>query len=249
MCIRDSAAFGRARGGGHAGERQRHRQYPSPPDRPGGVVADAVLRELERYDDYAALLMGVDPARFGDDATVIRFRRGRDARSIPPVKLHGADNMKVANTVAHLIDQHNPDGVFIDAGAGAGIIDRLREMKYQVYEVNFGSASQVNEYSDHRTELWAKMRDWLPGAMLPDDRDLIDDLCGPEYEFLGREDKLKLESKEKMKKRGLHSPDDADALAVTFHAKVSRYDLNTARNKPTRKTRVVNGVGSDVNFN
>jgi hypothetical protein len=90
-----------------------------------GIVADARVRELERYDDHAALLMGVDPARYGDDCTVIRFRRGRDARSIPAIKLKGADNMKVANECAHLIETLDPDAVFIDSGAGAGIIDRF----------------------------------------------------------------------------------------------------------------------------
>jgi hypothetical protein len=213
-----------------------------------GVVADAVGRQLERYDDHAALLMGVDPARFGDDATVIRFRRGRDARSIPAVKMRGKDNMQVANECAHLIDTFNPDGVFIDAGAGAGIIDRLKEMGYKVFEVNFGTASNDAQYSDHRTELWGMLREWLGGAMLDNDRDLIDDLTGPEYEFMGREDKLKLESKEKMKKRGLHSPDDADALAVTFHAKVARKDTNVARKNVTRRTRTYSGVGADIEF-
>lgn len=191
------------------------------------IVGGAVVRDLERYDDHAALLMGVDIARYGDDSTVIRFRRGRDARSIPAVKLKGADNMKVANMCADLIDKFAPDGVFIDAGAGSGVIDRLREMGYKVFEVGFGTASEADEYFDHRTELWARMREWLGGAMIDNDQELIDDLTGPEYEFGGREDKIRLEAKEKMKKRGLASPDNGDALAVTFHKKVARTDLAT----------------------
>lgn len=187
------------------------------------VVEDAQARQLERYDDHAALVMGVDPARFGDDSTVIFFRRGRDARSIPPIKLKGADNMQVANKCAELIELHSPDAVFIDAGAGAGVIDRLKERGFQrIHEVWFGSSSDAPEYFDHRTELWARLREWLLGGLIPDDKYLTADLCGPEYEFQGREDKIKLESKEKMKKRGLSSPDNADALAVTFHAKVLR---------------------------
>lgn len=200
-----------------------------------GIVADARAREYDKLDDHAPLCMGVDPARYGDDYTVIRFRQGRDARSFPPIKLKGADNMKVANTCAELIERHNPDAVFIDSGAGAGIIDRLREMGYIIYEVQFGGASGEEEYADHRTELWGKMREWLREAMLQEhDKELEDDLCGPEYEFTGASDKIKLESKEKMKKRGLHSPDDADALAVTFHAKVARKDLTISRRNSTR---------------
>ncbi len=209
------------------------------------VVAEACVRELERYDDYCALVMGVDPARYGDDSTVIRFRRGRDARSIPPVKLKGADNMLVANTCAKLIQDFNPDAVFVDAGSGAGIIDRLREMGYQVYEVWFGSKSEDEQYTDHRTELWAQLREWLSGAMIDADPALIDDLCGPEYEFMGSADKIKLEAKEKMKKRGLSSPDNADALAVTFHAKVARRDLSAAKNSTTSIRKKARGIDYD----
>lgn len=212
-----------------------------------GTVADARKRQLDKYDDHAPLLIGVDPARYGDDATVIRIRQGRDARSFPPVRLKGADNMKVANTVADMIQRLNPDGVFIDAGAGAGVIDRLREMGYVIHEVQFGSVSGEDQYSDHRTELWGRMREWLKEAMLPEhDTELEDDLCGPEYEFTGASDKIKLESKEKMKKRGLHSPDDADALAVTFHAKVARRDFNVSKRASNRQPVKAKGRGYKI---
>ncbi len=216
------------------------------------IVADACTRELERVDDHAPLCMGVDPARFGDDSTVIRFRQGRDARSIPPVEMKGADNMAVANKCAELIERFNPDGVFIDSGAGSGIIDRLKEMGYQVFEVQFGSSAEDPRYFDHRTELWARMRDWLPGAMLgreiEEDQKLVEDIVGPEYEFMGREDKIKLESKEKMKSRGLPSPDNADALAVTFHAKIARRDWTASRKSIHRSNRKARGTGSDIDF-
>lgn len=142
--------------------------------------------------------------------------------------MKGCDNMKVANECARLIDQYSPDAVFIDAGAGTGIIDRLREMGYKCFEVWFGSKAEDEQYADHRTELWGRMRDWLGGGMIDLDEELKDDLCGPEYEFFGKEDRLKLESKEKMKRRGLSSPDNGDALAVTFHAKVARGDQRTS---------------------
>lgn len=207
-----------------------------------GVVLDAQDRELEKYDDHAALVMGVDPARYGDDVTVIRFRRGRDARSYPVIELKGADNMKVANTCADLIDQHEPDGVFIDSGAGAGIIDRLKERGYRVYECGFGTESKDPQYADHRTEIWARMREWLGGAMIDKSQLLQDDLNGPMYEFTGREDKIKLESKEKMKKRGVASPNHADALAVTFHLTIARYDNKLSVKNPRRKQRMSRGL-------
>lgn len=210
------------------------------------TVMDAQDRELDRYDDHAALVMGVDPARYGDDSTVIRFRRGRDARSYPVIEMKGADNMKVANKVADLIDELKPDGVFIDSGAGAGIIDRLKERGYRVHEVGFGTESKDQAYADHRTEIWAKMRDWLGGAMIDKNQFLADDLSGPEYEFTGREDRVKLESKEKMKKRGLPSPNHGDALAVTFHLTLARTDNKLARKNPHKINRVAQGLNYNI---
>jgi hypothetical protein len=207
------------------------------------IVADAITRQLDRYDDHAALVMGVDPARFGNDSTVIRFRRGRDARSFPVTELKGADNMKVVAAVIDLIDRLNPDGVFIDSGAGAGIIDRMRELGYKVHEVGFGTAAKDPTYADHRTEMWGKMREWLNGAMIDENQVLIDDLVGPSYGFQGREDQIKLESKDKMTKRGLASPNHADALALTFSLTIPRHDATLSRKNPlTRKNRVASGM-------
>lgn len=206
-----------------------------------GLVEDARTRLLDEdpykvgSERHAPLVIGCDPARFGDDETVIRFRQGRDARSIPPVVLKGLDNMQVVKVLVEWIDKLDPDAVFIDGGAGSGIIDRLRELGYKIHEVGFGNASSDATYADHRTEVWAAMRDWLPGGMIDQDDTLRDDLVGPEYEFTGREDKIKLESKDKMKKRGLASPNHADALAVTFHLKVARKDLATGRGQSVRR--------------
>lgn len=197
------------------------------------AVEGAAIRNLEP-DHFAGLIMGVDVARFGDDTTVIRFRRGRDARSIPPIKIKGQDNMKVANQCAALIDEYKPDAICIDAGNGTGVIDRLREMGYTVKEVWFGSKAMEEEWADFRTELWAKVREWLPGGCIDDDSDLKDDLVGPEYEF-DKHERIKLESKEKMKKRGVASPDNGDALAVTFATKVARSDIPVSRKKGARR--------------
>lgn len=207
------------------------------------AVEGAAMRDLEP-DHFAGLIMGVDVARFGDDTTVIRFRRGRDARSIPAVKLKGKDNMQVANECAKLIDEYKPDAVCIDAGNGTGVIDRLREMGYKVKEVWFGSKSNEEEWADFRTELWAKVREWLPGGCIDDDSDLKDDLVGPEYGF-DKYERIKLEAKEMMKRRGIASPDNGDALAVTFATKVARSDIPTSRKKAGRRG-AVPGTDFDV---
>ena len=217
-----------------------------------GVVVDATLRELERYDANMPLLMGVDPARFGDDDTVIRLRRGRDARSFPAVVLSGWDNVQVADKIVELIELYTPAAVFIDSGAGAGIIDILKHRGFKPHEVNFGSASTKPEYYNHRSEMWGEMRDWLSGAMLPrpvsgdpkhPDSKLSADLCAPEKELMGRESKIMLESKEKMKKRcGAKSPDNGDALALTFHCKIAADHDPMSRNNFNR--RPTKGIGT-----
>ncbi len=202
------------------------------------IVEEASRRELERYDNNEALVMGVDPARFGDDCTVVRFRCGRDARSIPHQEYKGLDNMEVVDKLIQLIFTYKPDGIFIDSGAGAGIIDRLKQLGYKVHEVGFGTVSGEQHLYDHRTELWSKMREWLPGGMIDNHKKLKADMCNPEKELIGRESKEKLESKEKMKKRGLKSPDHADALALTFHAKIAPKGLPTSRTGKAKRYRV-----------
>lgn len=221
-------------------------QFPSQGDKQfisREVVQDAQEREL-LPDDHAPLIMGVDPARFGDDKSVIRFRQGRNGRVIPPFKMRGLDNMQLANHCAHLIQKYNPDAVCIDAGNGTGVIDRLREMGYRVSEVWFGVKADEKEWANKRTELWAKMREWLKGGCIDADEDLKDDLVGPDYGFAGRSDQMLLETKEKMKARGLHSPDDADALACTFAVNPARRDLRSF--KGSNRNRVAKDIDYSI---
>ena len=204
------------------------------------AIAGAVERELEA-DEHAGLIMGVDPARFGSDSTVICFRRGRDCRTIPMIAMKGKDNMFVANKCAELIDMYKPDAVVVDAGNGTGIIDRLREMGFVVKEAWFGAKAEDEAYANKRTELWALVREWLQGGCLPQNLpEIVDDLAGPEYGFHGSGDRIMLESKEKMKSRGLSSPDYADALACTFAVKVARKDNALMRKK--NKQKVASGM-------
>lgn len=213
------------------------------------VVYAAVDRPIPvPYDEYAPLIMGVDPARYGDDTTVIRWRQGRNGRVLPPEKMKGQDNMAVANRIAHLIDKYNPDAVAIDVGNGSGIIDRLREMKYKVTSVGFGEKSFAPEWANRRTEIWHLMREWLKDGCIDDDPLLVEDLVTPEYGFLGRSDKINLEAKEHMKKRGERSPDDGDALACTFAvtpARKDRFAYRGVRSGPSGRSPIAKGVDRD----
>lgn len=162
------------------------------------------------------LVMGVDVARHGDDSSVIVLRRGRVLEKLTRLRLPNI--MDVASRVAEEIGACRPDAVFVDAsGMGWGVVDRLRQLSHNVIGVQVGeTAKDAEKYYNRRAELWCLMRDWLAdGASIPADRELADDLIGPEYGFDGRM-RIQLEKKEDMKGRGLASPDAADALAITF---------------------------------
>jgi hypothetical protein len=179
--------------------------------------------EVTIYDPF---VMGVDVARFGDDKTVIRFRRGLDARTLPPIKLRNLDSMQIAAKVAELYRAHRPDAIFVDGGGpGAGVVDRARQLRIPVIEVQFGAAPDRDHlglgdelYANKRAEMWGAMRQWLRKGMIDADPELKADLAAVEYGYTLRDgvDAIILEKKEHMRKRGLASPDDADALALTF---------------------------------
>lgn len=178
------------------------------------VVDEAMKRE--RYKDQTApIVIGVDPARFGADATVIAVRQGRD---IIAIKRHrGDDTMESVGRVIEAIEEYNPTLVIIDEGGlGAGVVDRLKEQRYKVKGVNFGNrAKNPMMYGNKRAEMWGEMREWLKTASIPNDRFLKTDLISPTMKPDSK-GSIFLESKKDMKARGLASPDAADAICVTF---------------------------------
>lgn len=193
------------------------------------LVAGA--RKREAFEDRRQrMLIGVDVARFGDDASIICRRRGRDARSWPWIRMEGQDTTKLAARVAALVAEHrmlNDDPVvFVDgAGVGGGVVDQLRQLGLEVFEVQPGEAARDSvKYGNKRVEMWGDMKAWLAGGCIPDSQVLEDDLCGPEffYDIRGRQ---YLEAKDAMKARGLASPDEGDALAYTFAMPVPPRDF------------------------
>jgi hypothetical protein len=191
-------------------------------------VNEACKRHLRKEDyTYATKVIGVDPARFGDDRSVIFQRQGLFA--MPPKVYRGLDNMALADKVAQIIELWQPDAVFIDAGNGAGVIDRLRQLHHEVVEVPFSGQPSEIRFLNKRAEMWFAMRDWLrSGGAIPDLVDLKQDLAAPTYKFTPA-DKIQLESKDDIKKRGLPSPDLGDALALTFAYPVYRDERIVAR--------------------
>ena len=178
------------------------------------LVEEAMKREKYK-DNTAPIILGVDPARFGSDSTVIAVRQGRDIIAIKRYK--GDDTMETAGRVIEMIDEYQPALVNIDEGGlGAGVVDRLKEQRYKVKGVNFGNkAKNGMMYGNKRAEMWGDMREWLKSASIPGDRYLKSDLISPMMKPDSK-GSIFLESKKDMRARGLASPDAADAIALTF---------------------------------
>jgi hypothetical protein len=171
------------------------------------------------------LIVGYDPAWKGADRHALARRRGR--RLLGVECRQKLDTMQAAGWLKQVIQAEGPARVFIDVGGvGAGVYDRLMEMGYGrvVAAVNFGSEPFEPALPDgggpknRRAEMWMKSREWLEdaaGADIPDEDSLQADACGPTYSY-DSNTRLLLESKEHMRARGVPSPDEWDAVALTF---------------------------------
>jgi hypothetical protein len=177
------------------------------------------------------IVAGVDLARGGTANAVVWFRKGDDARTIPPIIIPGhqiKDSMLLVSKLADLAGQKiNGQEVamwFVDGGnMGGPIIDRMKQLGHENFtEVQFGAACpDPDHFANMRVWMWSKMREWLQGrGCIPLDAQLETDLGGPGVHHMGNSDRWVLESKKSMEKRGLASPDRADALALCFAATV-----------------------------
>lgn len=184
------------------------------------MVTEACARTISPAEvEGMPLVMGVDVARFGADSSVVCLRRGLICQ--PPHVFRGLDNMDLADAVADLVHRHQPDAVFVDAGQGQGVIDRLRHIGIDCVEVPFGGKARQPRFNNRRSEMWYSVREWLQaGGFVPDVPQLKTELTTPTYAF-DPSGRICLERKEDIKERLGSSPDIADALALTFAAPVA----------------------------
>ncbi len=180
-----------------------------------------MTRKANPPEPFDEKVIGVDVARFGDDRSVIYFRQSRDGAPIPYERLSGWDTMQLAARVADWIRRWNPDAVFIDdGGVGGGVVDRLRQLGFMMAQgINFGAKSDSTrtgeKAANKRTEMWLTARSWLESGSLPRDNLPGAELSAPMFSY-NAQNALLLERKVDMKKRGIPSPDVADAFALTF---------------------------------
>lgn len=190
----------------------------------------AVARELQ--PDPNDCVLGVDVARFGIDKTQIYVRRGR------VVRRHSTgtqrDLMYVTGMVMRAIDEERPSRVYIDdAGLGGGVTDRLNELMRErragrlqgfitlIVPINAGSAPGEGEDGEKFINLrgqlhWNLAQIYRQGQIdTDDDEDLQAQLGAIKY-TLNSKGQIIIEPKADMKKRGLPSPDNADAVMLAF---------------------------------
>lgn len=187
------------------------------------------------------LVIGFDPAWKGKDRSSMAWRRGRCVEKV--ISRSGLDTMEGAGWVAKVIQDDKPARVFIDVGGiGAGVCDRLNEMGKNITAVNFGSAPlkppPLDEHgrpyggpANRRAEMWMESKEWLEdpaGVNIPDSDAIQADACGPGYKY-DSNTRLLLEAKEDMRRRGVPSPDEWDAIALTFAEPVSGTVANFGR--------------------
>jgi hypothetical protein len=203
---------------------------------PIDLVEEAMTREI-LFSPREPMVLGVDVARFGDDQSVLYPRCGLDARSILPMVYQGISTDRLVDKVLEFCTQHRVEVIFVDgAGVGGGVVDQLRRHNLPVEDVQFGGRADRGDqikYAQKRSEMWGTMRDALRYLAIPPSNELRDQLIGPEYDF-NLKGELQLEKKSDMKRRGLASPDIADALALTYARKV--FPRDTLGLAPTTTT-------------
>jgi len=188
-----------------------------------------ICARKERIEPYGPLIVGVDPAGMGADRTSIAWRQGHVITKVESRR--GLDTMETTGWVARIIREDRPAKVNIDVGGlGIGIYDRLIEQGHSrslINAVNFAGKPleppPIDETgkpgggpANRRAELWQNMKNALQGRFqLPDSDTLQADLVSVGYKYQS-DGRLLLESKQDMRRRGVPSPDEGDAVALCF---------------------------------
>lgn len=179
-------------------------------------VEAAMKRDIKPPDyDYAQKRIGLDVARFGDDRIVMYPRQG--LRAFPPVVMRNATGPQIASRIILAKEKWNWEVCYVDdtGGYGASAIDSLMQSGHVPIAVNFAGKADDPRYFNRRAEMHFRLAEWVKrGGVLPDSPALKRELTAPTYTFVNG--KFQLEDKKLIKARLGFSPDEADALALTF---------------------------------
>ena len=180
------------------------------------LVDAAMVRDIV-INTNEPIVYGCDIARFGGDRTVLMKRQGNVVLGYK--YWSGEDLMGTVGRIVHEASIDKPAEILVDTiGLGGGVADRLRELGHKVIDVNVSESVAMNQSAARlRDELWLAVKSWLEtrAVKLPKDDDLRQELIAPTYTFTSN-GKIKVEAKADLKRRGMRSPDIADALCLTF---------------------------------
>lgn len=199
-------------------------------------IAAAMTRTYNQYQiGDAALVLGVDVAREGDDASVIFPRRGIQA--FIPTKLRNVDSIQGAGRVSRIVHDSGVDATFVDAtgGFGSGWVDQLRVLGHSPIGIQFSNeAHDKTRYANKRAEMYFDAVQWIKdGGALPNVPELVAAFTQTTYTF--QKDRLLLEPKESVKVKLGYSPDDADAFVLTFAEPVTPRARSMPINRPAHR--------------
>jgi hypothetical protein len=187
---------------------------------PMELLESAKHRDTRAYED-APIVWGLDVARFGSDSSVLCKRQSNVVHTLE--RWRNLDLMQLTGAVVSQYEacdhKNRPTEILVDSiGLGAGVVDRLRELNLPARGINVSeSPAMGGTYLNLRAELWHKAKAWLEkrDCKIPNNEDLIGELATVRYTFTSN-GKIKIESKDDIRRRGLKSPDMADAFVLTF---------------------------------
>jgi hypothetical protein len=189
------------------------------------LVGEAMRREPHCFADDP-LVMTVDVSRGGQDDSVIGFRCGMDARSVPWITIPGSevrDSMRLVTAVTDAAVRLSPAAIIVDeTGVGGPIVDRLTQLvPMPVYGINFGAKSDDPKHANMRMTMYWRLREAMQrGLAIPNDPLLERELLAIEYQH-DAQDRMLLIPKDRMRKDLGFSPDRADALALSFAVQIA----------------------------
>jgi phage terminase large subunit len=208
---------------------------------PMELLESAKHRDTRAYED-APIIWGLDVARFGSDSSVLCKRQSNVVHTLE--RWRNLDLMQLTGAVVAQYEacdhKNRPAEILVDSiGLGAGVVDRLRELKLPARGINVSeSPAMGGTYLNLRAELWHKAKAWLEkrDCKIPNNEDLIGELATVRYTFTSN-GKIKIESKDDIRRRGLKSPDMADAFVLTFasDAATISWGSNNSWGKPIKR--------------
>jgi len=187
---------------------------------PMDLLESAKYRDTQAYVD-SPIIWGLDVARFGSDSSVLCKRQSNVVVDL--TRWRNLDLMQLCGAVVANFEacdhKQKPREILVDSiGLGAGVVDRLNELGLPVRGINVSESPSMGQtYLNLRAELWYKTKAWLEkrDCKIPNNEDLVAELATVRYTFTSS-GKIKVESKDDIRRRGLKSPDMADALVLTF---------------------------------